>query len=65
MGEIAEDMIDCTCCTECGCYFMDEENQAKHHKGEKAILYTHGYPVLCKECWTPESDLQCADVNTI
>ena len=41
MGEIAEDMVDGTCCMECGCYFQDSEGH----------LFTHGYPVICKECW--------------
>lgn len=40
MGQIADDMIDGTCCEICGCYFEKD--------GE---LYTHGYPVTCSECW--------------
>ena len=44
MGEIAEDMIDGACCSECGVYFELE----------------HGYPVLCEECWKPGSKIQKA-----
>ena len=42
MGEIAEDMHDGSCCELCGQYF-------KHPKGG---IYTHGYPVVCNDCWT-------------
>jgi hypothetical protein len=44
MGEIADDMIDGFCCSECGMYFTQ----------------SHGYPVLCKDCWVPNSHLQKA-----
>lgn len=57
MGEIAEDMIFGRCCSECGQYFIDPDN--------RDYLYTHGYPVLCWDCWTEDSDLQKADVETI
>ena len=40
MGEIADDMIDGTVCSDCGMFF--------NAKGES---YTHGYPVLCWDCW--------------
>ena len=36
-------MTDGSCCIECGQYFQ-------HPKHPNAIL-THGYPVLCKECY--------------
>jgi len=35
MGEIAEDMIDGTCCSECGCYFIDDENRRLVEAGKK------------------------------
>lgn len=35
MGEMAEDLIDGSCCQICGEYFTED----------------HGYPVVCKECW--------------
>ena len=43
MGEIAEDLIDGTACEICGCYFINPD--------EPDRLYTHGYPVVCKDCW--------------
>lgn len=45
MGEIAEDMLDGTTCQLCGCFF--EEN---------GKLYTHGFPVVCWDCWDDLSD---------
>jgi hypothetical protein len=67
MGEIAEDMIDGSCCSECGCYFIDEKNRRLVEMGKtnEARLYTHGYPVLCSGCWTEESELPKADVETL
>lgn len=35
MGEIADSMIEGECCSGCNVYFTK----------------THGYPVLCKDCW--------------
>lgn len=43
MGQIADDMIIGACCSLCGQYFIDEENEEE--------IYEHGYPVICKECW--------------
>lgn len=43
MGDITEDMLDGTCCQLCGQYFQNSNNPNK--------TYTHGYPVLCKECY--------------
>jgi len=40
MGQIAEDMIDGTCCSWCGEYFDDGTDN----------LPVHGYPVICKGC---------------
>lgn len=54
MGEIADDMIDGSCCSECGQYFIDDDSE----------LYTHGYPVLCWDCWTEDSELPRSDVET-
>lgn len=55
MGEIAEDMIDGTMCSLCGQYFKNPK---------KDELYTHGYPVACKECWTQDCGYQEAEVDT-
>lgn len=54
MGEIAEDMIDGTCCSTCGCYFKDPGDES---------LFTHGYPVECWDCWTKKSNLPRAEVD--
>jgi hypothetical protein len=35
MGEVADDMVNGACCSQCGTYFVDE----------------HGFPVLCVGCW--------------
>ncbi len=43
MGEIAEDMIDGTACQFCGQYFQDPKKYD--------YVYTHGYPVVCWDCW--------------
>lgn len=44
MGQIAEDMLDGTTCSECGGFFIDPKKPDTH-------CYTHGYPVLCRECF--------------
>ena len=44
MGDIAEDMINGTCCDFCGQYFKD--TKSKHDE-----LFTHGFPVVCWDCW--------------
>lgn len=46
MGEIADDMIDGTCCCLCGCYFQDDEGG----------IYTHEHPAVCWECWNDLTD---------
>lgn len=45
MSEVAEDIIDGSCCSECGMYFRNN-----HDKD----VYTHGYPVLCISCWNKQ-----------
>lgn len=42
MGEIAEDVFGGTVCELCLCYFRGEK---------KDTLHTHGYPVVCWDCW--------------
>lgn len=43
MGEIADDLTEGACCSDCGMYFDNPENPN--------VLYQHGYPVVCQECW--------------
>lgn len=57
MGEIAEDMIEGCCCSQCGQYFADPDDPER--------LYCHGYPVLCAECWVPGSELSEALTDTL
>lgn len=52
---IAEDMIDGSCCSLCGCYFMGEDEVG---------LFTHGYPVYCSDCWYPGCNHAKALVET-
>ncbi len=42
MGEIADDIVDGTCCSFCGIYFVE----------------SHGFPVLCSDCFegTPPAE---------
>lgn len=41
MGELAEDVLDGSCCQLCMSYFEDKEGN----------IFTHGAPVVCKECY--------------
>ncbi len=41
MGQIAEDMLDGSCCQLCGQYF----------KHPKAGIYVHDEEVVCFDCW--------------
>lgn len=56
MGEIADDMIDGTSCSLCGCYFKDPKKEG--------FAFTHGYPVYCRDCWEPDCGHGKAEVNT-
>lgn len=60
MGQVAEDMVDGTCCQYCGCFFVDNEDGS---------LYTHGFPVVCWDCWddlkkSERKGLQKAETST-
>ena len=58
MGEVSEDILDGTVCSLCGQYFQDPKDKHK--------CFTHGYPVVCKKCYTPDMhSAQKAIVNTI
>ena len=59
MGEIAEDMIDGSCCSLCGQYFQSP------NPNKREWIYTHGYPVACDDCWEPDCGYQKAKVETI
>jgi len=61
MGEIADDMIDGSSCSLCGCYFQHPDSNGE----DEAKIYTHGYPVYCKECYEHNCGFPKATVNTI
>lgn len=67
MGAIAEDILDGTCCALCGQYFMTDKNRSLlgTDNQSKAVLFTHGYPVVCAECYTEDCGYQPAEVETI
>lgn len=48
MGQIAEDMLDGSCCQHCGRYFI--------YSKYKGVIYAHDYPVTCWECWDDLSE---------
>lgn len=55
MGQIADDIIDGSCCAFCLMYFEDPEDDD--------FIYSHGYPVACKECWEPDCGYEKATAN--
>jgi hypothetical protein len=66
MGQITEDIIDGSCCSECQCYF---EHPKKDNKGKSVGIYVHDYPVVCWDCWDEltaeeKTDNTKADVKT-
>lgn len=70
MAEIAEDIIDGSCCALCGQYFVDMEEGAteittdENGVANNAAIHSHGFPVACKECWEPGCGYQKAKANT-
>lgn len=57
MGEIADDMVEGTCCSLCGEYFTANDDNTN--------LYSHGYPVACQSCWTPDCGFEKATHATL
>lgn len=47
MGDIADDMINGSSCSQCGMYFHDPQ--------KPETLVEHGYPVVCYHCWNKMS----------
>ncbi len=62
MGEIANDMIEGVCCALCGQYFAKEKNI---DGADVPVIYSHGYPVACKDCWEPDCGYEKATAETI
>jgi hypothetical protein len=57
MGEMADDIISGKCCALCGQFFVQEKND----KDKTVVLYEHGYPVACADCWAPNCGYEPAD----
>ena len=55
MGQIADDMLDGTCCQWCGMYFEDKKNPNE--------LPVHGYPVVCKDCAKSYSNMELENLG--
>lgn len=49
MGDMADDLIEGASCMECSTYFKNERDEAGA---------THGYPVVCRECWADADRVQ-------
>lgn len=66
MGEMAEDILDGSCCALCGCYFRAEPREelktAENPDGDS--IYSHDYPVACEDCWEEDCGYQKAQVGT-
>lgn len=60
MGQIAEDMIDGSMCSLCGCYFKHPEKE----NGKSIGIYVHDYQVACWDCWDEDCGFEKAEVNT-
>lgn len=58
MGETAEDLVTGTTCSQCGMFFI-APGSARH----KPEIYTHGFPVVCKECWNEMTPQERADAR--
>lgn len=53
MGQIADDMLDGACCSLCGQYFVDKNEE----------LYEHGYPVACNECYEKDCGYEKQEIG--
>lgn len=51
MGQHADDQIEGTACSYCGQFFVDDK---PHDEDEQPVLFTHGYPVVCWDCFDPK-----------
>ena len=52
MSEIADDIINGLCCSDCGVYFWEDSKSVEH-----------GYPVLCWDCHSDGSEIPRAEVG--
>jgi len=58
MGQVADDMLDGSCCSICGQYFEHEKSTE-----DKPIIHEHGYPVVCFDCW--DEDLEQDHIKAV
>lgn len=57
MQSLVADITEGTCCAMCNQQFETEVNK---DGADVPTTYTHGYPVACKKCWTPECGFDLA-----
>ena len=51
MGEVADDMLDGTCCQFCGVWNQDIEDRIGRADGKEVIEFVPpGHPYTCPEC---------------
>ena len=62
MGDIADQIIEGSCCAFCLLPFIKEQNI---DGADVPVVYEHGYPVACKECWEPECGYEKATAETL
>lgn len=58
MGQIADDMVNGACCQLCGQYFVNDNSidKAEYEIMSGVLIYEHGYPATCWECWEELND---------
>lgn len=50
MGEVAEDMLDGTCCQYCGEWHPDIMDMAENEDGSPVVWSPQGFPYTCAGC---------------
>lgn len=61
MGQNSEDILDGSTCAICGVYFKSVKKDKRTHEH---YIYSHGYPVACKDCWDSKCGYPRANVDT-
>jgi len=65
--DFIDDAKDGACCSLCAEYFVKEQN-FPGNEGEPEydapVLYSHGYPVACEQCWEEGCGYEKAEVKT-
>lgn len=55
-------MIEGERCSLCGLYFVKEVNK---DGADVPVIYSHGYPVACKDCWDKNCGYEKAEAETM